>query len=155
MSYITQQVIRGGVTGIQIRGWDANDGVLAGDIVIPATINSLPVIWIYDQAFCNQNQITSITLPDVQIIGNRAFQSCYRLVTVNVGAALQIIGTAAFFDCEQLGPSINLPASMQTIGRDAFGWCWSLLDINYAGNNFRQVAPGAFGGASVNYNVRK
>ena len=54
-----------------------------GDVVVPDTIDGLPVTAIGDNAFCYCTSLTSITLPDsVTTIGRWAFQDCDADITV-------------------------------------------------------------------------
>lgn len=65
-----------------------------GDIVIPDTINSLPVTTIRVSAFRGKTNLTSVT----------------------IGSSVTSIGDAAFMGCNKL-TSITLPNNVTTIGR--------------------------------------
>jgi BspA type Leucine rich repeat region (6 copies) len=54
-----------------------------GDVVIPSTINDLPVTGIGDAAFYESLNLASVTIPEsVTNIGSQAFYSCLTLTSV-------------------------------------------------------------------------
>ena len=66
---------------ITIIGYNCSGGA----VNIPSTINGLPVTGI-GAAFENNNNVTSVTIPDSVIsIGNHAFDSCYTLTSATIG----------------------------------------------------------------------
>ena len=109
-------------------------------------------------AFCNCNNIISITIPEkVRIIGEGAFDNCYNLTTVIFEGDSQLeliddnafnyctslydiqipdgvvkIGYRAFYYCASL-ERINIPESVTYIGESAFNSCYYLDNIYYAG----------------------
>ena len=53
-------------------------------MVIPDSIDGMPVTEIGDEAFLNNSALTSITVPQtVERIGARAFKGCTRLQEMN------------------------------------------------------------------------
>jgi len=91
-----------------------------GDVVIPATINGVPVTKIGDFAFNSENGITSVSIPSgVTSIGFAAFTSCYSMKSVALPDTLETIGAAAFQDSNSLR-SIVIPASVTSIDDHAF-----------------------------------
>ena len=68
-----------------------------GGLVIPATHNGKPVIYIGDLAFFNCTKLTSVTIPDsVTIIGNQAFSFCSNLIYITIGNSVTSISSSAF-----------------------------------------------------------
>lgn len=64
----------------------------------------------------------------VKVIGNRTFERCDSLTSINIPDGVTNIGDKAFEDCKSL-VSINIPNSVTNIGNDAFSWCKSLTKI--------------------------
>jgi len=82
------------------------------EINIPPKIKNLPVKSIGKEAFANEENIISITIPDsVTTIGNNAFTGCNSLT------------------------SISIPDSVTSIEISAICYCTSLTAINVAGGN--------------------
>lgn len=100
------------------------------------------VVRIADEAFYNSS-LTSLTLPStVTAIGNRSFQYCTRLVTVDFGDSLSSIDFYAFDNCSSL-TSVTLPDSIYSIESSAFCCC---KNMNYfmLGRHIDHVGSGAF-----------
>lgn len=69
---------------------------------------------------CNNQNFTTVSIPDsVTVIDEGAFGGCSYLTNVHLGNHVQTIGYCAFVDCWNL-ERINIPASLTTIGQDAF-----------------------------------
>lgn len=70
-----------------------------GDVVIPATLENLPVRIIGSDAFSGCINLTSVVIPDsVANIGSRAFDGCTNLTAVTIPDSVQEIGVDAFCD---------------------------------------------------------
>ena len=92
-----------------------------GKIVIPATINDMPVTSIAMYAFMDKTNLSSVTIPAcVVTIGNSAFYECTNLseVVFAEGSKLTNIPDAAFQGTAL--SSINLPDAITSIGNYAF-----------------------------------
>jgi hypothetical protein len=85
--------------------WTTNNGTITitrytgpgGDVVIPATINGMPVTRIGNVAFFICTSLTSVTIPDsVTSIGDHAFGWCISLTRVVIGARVTDIEDMAF-----------------------------------------------------------
>ena len=66
---------------------------------------------------------------EVKVIGDRAFEFCGFLTSINIPNSVTMIGDEAFEWCDSL-TNINIPNSVTTIGWHAFGGCKSLTNIN-------------------------
>jgi autotransporter-associated beta strand protein len=74
-----------------------------GEVLIPATINGLPVRRIGERAFYNNAAMTGVTIPaGVTSIGNLAFMLCHGLTSVTIPASVNSIEDQAFSDCSDL-----------------------------------------------------
>jgi hypothetical protein len=111
------------------------DGVLNGDVKLPATLGGLPVIAIGDSAFSDCQAIISMTLPDtVTNIGNAAFQGCHALLRVTIPNGVTNIGDHAFSGCDHLA-GILIPDSVASIGCEAFIGCTNLANVSFQGKS--------------------
>jgi hypothetical protein len=86
------------------------------------------------------------------LIGNAAFTSCIRLVSINLPVGLRSIGDSAFFYCREL-VSINLPANVNTIEARAFGNCNSLVSIKLS-SSLSLIGDSAFERCSSLINIK-
>lgn len=110
-------------------------GGAGGAVVIPPTINGLPVVRIGDSAFSGCATLTSLSISsNVTGIGNFAFYNCAALAAVTLSAELASLGILAFHGCASLG-SLEIPAGVTNIGDAAFGNCDALTNILVAAAN--------------------
>jgi hypothetical protein len=151
-----------------------NDGTItitglfgpSGDVIIPSTIDGLPVIGIGAQAFSGCTRLTSVTIPDsvtnigdeafrncasltsitipdsVTSIGSDAFVRCIGLTNVTIGDSVTTIGESAFYSCTSL-ISVTIPDSVTTIGESGFDHCASLTNVTI-GNSVTTIGDSAF-----------
>lgn len=98
-------------------------------VVIPATINGMPVTKIGSLAFVDNTDLVKVILPEgILEIGNNAFDSCYNLYSVQLPESLKVIGNRAFrWDFNLC--AINLPSNLEKIGIEAFMGCNGLTWI--------------------------
>lgn len=87
-----------------------------GDIVIPNSV-------IYDNKEYN---VTSI--------GERAFELCNGITSINIPESVTNIEDWAFFGCLSM-TSINIPKNVTSIGNNALGCCVNLTSITVASDN--------------------
>ena len=118
----------------------------AASVEIPATINSMPVASIGDNAFLYRTSITSVTIPEsVTSIGEAAFYYCTSLTSVTMAPGVMSIGIDAFSYCDSL-VTLSVPATVQYLGQYAVDGR-SLKAIYFYGN-----APNTDPGASFYWN---
>ncbi|MBQ4143776.1 MAG: leucine-rich repeat domain-containing protein [Thermoguttaceae bacterium] len=105
------------------------------EVLIPSTIDGLPVTHIGDSAFWCRKHLTSVTIPEsVTHIGKKAFYWCESLTSIQLPENLTHLGERAFFLCKSL-PSVTIPASVSHIGGGAFSLCWKLREIFVSSKN--------------------
>lgn len=121
-------------------------------IVIPSTIQGLPVKKIDSSGFANCYKLSHIELPNtLEEIGISAFYQCDSLVSIEIPRSVKRIMPSAFYDCsfletvifnegleniERLAFSyceklkyIDLPSTMKYIGEDAFDVCFDVESV--------------------------
>lgn len=77
-------------------------GTAYGEVVVPATIDGVPVRIVGDRAFNGFDSITKVTLPpEIRAIGRKAFAGCSELVSLQVGN-IHYIAEDAFEGCVKL-----------------------------------------------------
>ena len=137
------------------------------NVVVPATIDSLPVTSIGNSAFGYCTSLSNIVIPDsVTSIGSGAFSGCNRLPSISIpdsvtnigygtfarctnltsvllGNSVISIGDSAFSECTSLS-SIVIPDSVTNIGDSAFGYCISLASLSIP-DGVTSIGNGAFG----------
>jgi outer membrane protein assembly factor BamB len=99
-----------------------------GAVIIPSTIENLPVSTIGDYAFSSAS-VTSVVIPNgVTRIAAGAFDSCTQMTSVSIPASVTIIGWGAFFGCSAL-TAVTIPNGVVTIDESAFSWCSALTTV--------------------------
>ena len=97
------------------------------DVVIPQSIDGLPVTMIGDKAFSRSN-IKSVIIPEgVTYIGVEAFDSCRSLTSVSIPSTLSEIAENCFSGCQKLKTVLGLE-HITTFGNWCFHWCRSLTN---------------------------
>jgi len=121
--------------GVTITGYTGN----ARDIVIPRTINGMPVTAIGRDAF-SRKKLASVTFPDtVTVIGAGAFFS-NRLTELTLPGSVTTIENLAF-SYNRL-KNVNLPDSLESIGIRAFAD--NRLDTIYLPDSLEYIGDAAF-----------
>ena len=113
---------------------ESRDGIIityrtgnATNVVVPDTIESIPVVGIQAGLFYSDTDVQSVTLPvTVTAIPNDAFRGCTSLVSVNLQGVTNV-GLNAFRGCNNL-TNVSLPKAA-IIGNGAFFGCTSLTAI--------------------------
>lgn len=104
-----------------------------GEVMIPSTINGLPVTAIGDHAFNSNREITAVSLPEgLKRLGHGAFYFCDNLLSIELPQSLEVIMPYALFANESL-TSLTIPAAVSYIGNNAVFGCLNLSDIRFLG----------------------
>lgn len=112
--YLTYYITADGITITDC------DTAISGDIVLPDTIEDLPVTVIGEQAFRSCSKITSLTLPSsIKAIEMQAFSYCSALESVTLNEGIEKLGTFIFQSCNKLA-NVYIPSSLTEIPRRAF-----------------------------------
>jgi hypothetical protein len=126
-------------SAITITGY----GGPCGTVIIPDSINGLPVTSIANDAFERQTSLTSVTIPgSVTNIGAGAFDNCTNLTTMTIASGITSIGDSAFYECYSL-TNVMIPGSVTNIGDYAFYFCTNLTSVTIA-NGVTCIGDSAF-----------
>ena len=122
-----------------------------GKVVIPVSVayngNIYSVTSIGDKAFDGCDGLTSIEIPNsVTSIGSDAFDNCYGLTSIEIPNSVTSIGNYAFRYCDGL-TSIEIPNSVTSIGGGAFEGCFGLTSITIP-NSVTSIGWSAFEGTA-------
>ena len=102
----------------------------AAEVVIPETIEGVPVTAIGDSAFSGCGSLTSISIPDsVTSVGSCAFEDCSGLTSINIPDGVANIEYGAFSGCSSL-TGISIPDGVASIEDYAFYKCSSLTSVS-------------------------
>ncbi len=122
-----------------------SSGTVAGylgygaNVAIPDTINNTKVKAIGDDAFANNYNLVSVSIPStVTKIGNSAFEGCYNLEKVYIPSSVTSISSTAFDNC----PSLVIYYSSS-----------SSTAYKYAGNNGIERKSGTASTVKVTFNA--
>ena len=128
------------IDGYMVSGYNGSDT----DVVIPSTYKKEKVSEISDNAFKNNMNITSVSIPgSVVRIWDDAFRDCKKLASVGFGGdGLESIETRAFYGCEAL-TSVALPNSVTSIQEGAFEKCSALASVSF-GDQLQELGVRAF-----------
>nr|MCR5491004.1 leucine-rich repeat domain-containing protein [Bacilli bacterium] len=101
-----------------------------GDVVIPETHEGQTVVAIGEEAFCDNRNIVSVTMPKtMEVIGVKAFYACRTLKSVTFGRDTDHICRDAFSYCPEL-KSVVLNDGFTNLGDSAFASCMSLETVS-------------------------
>lgn len=93
------------------------------DVVIPSTLDGLPVTTIGAAAFKDCANLTSVEIPDsVTTINKNAFYGCSGLTSIEIPDSVTTINERAFAYCTGL-TRVDIPSSVTYVGSYAFDGC--------------------------------
>jgi len=131
------------------------DQAVVGKLTIPDTWGGYPVTRIGEQAFSGCEKLIGLAIPtSVTSIGNEAFQMCYALRSISIGA-----GNPAYIDENGVlfnkskteliqypagkKGSYSIPNSVKNIGDNAFSACFDLTSVTIP-NSVKIIGNNAF-----------
>lgn len=122
------------MTGASISEYTGTQGT-ASTTSITYPQNTIP-----NNAFFAKSTLTSIKIPTGTVtIDDYAFYSCNGLTgTFNLPSALKTIGNLSFINCSGIS-SIDIPSTVTTIGMMAFSGSSALISVNENNTNFASL----------------
>mgnify|MGYP002733144164 CR=1 FL=1 len=135
-------------TYVEITGSVKED--LTGELIIPETLDDLPVRSISSKAFGGPGEafttpgysISSLVLPDnLYQISNNAFYKCKNINSITFGSNILNIGSFAFSYVNIT--SLKIPDTVVEIGSHAFSECKNLKSV-VLGKSMTSVSEGMF-----------
>ena len=107
-------------------------------VTLPSSLNTVGV-----RAFYGCRSLREIKIPDsVKTIYDDAFFGCDAMTSAELGSYLESLGMQAFYGCKSL-KSVDLPMSLQEIKPSTFYGCANLTSVSLGGVN--TVGKDAFG----------
>ena len=155
------------ITALPIQAFYKSTNV--ENLILPNTL-----ITIGEEMFY-QSKLKTVVIPaNATTIGNSAFEQCASLISIDIPANVETIGTAVFWGCSSLTTvtfekgsqlktigggssyygafsyctaltSIEIPASVETIGASAFVYCSSLATVTFEnGSQLKTIGGGSY-----------
>ena len=127
----------------EINSFSFTEGTDDPVVLVPETIEDIPVTTICASAFSWKDKITEVILPDtVTTIENGAFYNCSSLKVVIIPDSVKYIGDSAFQNCASL-EYVIIGDGLETLGDLAFKGCSSLKYLDL-GSSVKEIGSGAF-----------
>lgn len=138
-----------------------------GDVIIPAEINTLPVVAISTDAFWPQTtNFIAITIPQTltNFVGPDPFPSCNYLVSISVHALNPVFSSAdgvlfnktkttlIQYPTSRNAADYILPAGVTAVGRFAFSGCFTLTSVTIS-DSVTNIGSSAFSSCGYLTNV--
>ena len=101
------------------------------NVVLPATIDGLPVNEISNSAFENNKTIQSINLDNITSIGNYAFDKCSNLASIGDYSNVTSFGMYSFEDCDSLNLGLSFTASEVYFEFSCFSGCDGITSVRF------------------------
>ena len=106
-----------------------------GELIIPASLDGIPITVITESAFSGNKKIRKVNLPEGLItIDKYAFSDCSNLTEINFPQSLKTIEYRAFIRCNKL-ERITLSKLITKIDSEAFGGCNNFFEISVDSKN--------------------
>ena len=104
----------------------------SGTFAIPNSINSIPILFISNNAFDGCSAMEHVIFPDsLQYIGDEAFYNCSGLLDLSIPENVKEIGEKAFWGCSSLkSVQIHSQPNDFKIRKEAFANCNSIQDLS-------------------------
>ena len=156
------------ITALPIQAFYKSTNV--ENLILPNTL-----ITIGEEMFYQSKLKTVVIPANATTIGNSAFEQCASLISIDIPANVETIGTAVFWGCSSLTTvtfekgsqlktigggsssyygafsyctaltSIEIPASVETIGASAFKGCSSLATVTFEnGSQLKTIGGGSY-----------
>ncbi len=127
---------------IMVTGCDGGVGSCANPLVIPSTIEGLPVAEIGSGAF-QRASFSAITLPStLTAIRSNAFEEASNISSIVIPEGVTEIDSDAFHKATKLA-SVSLPSTLTYLGDEAFYQAFSLTNITLP-SGLTYLGSGAF-----------
>ena len=129
-------------SGYEVVGYD----VTLSSLIIPSSVDGVPVTSIGDKAFKDLEISGDIVIPKtIERIGEEAFMNAYSLDgKIYLPSSLNTIGDRAFFGCSSLEGDLIIPDSVESIGSQAFAFCVKLGKGVYGGKGLKNIGHDVF-----------
>ena len=102
------------------------------DIVIPASINGVPVSMVCKRSFAANDRIVSIKIEEgVYYVGREAFSECNNVASIELPTSLTAIDGYAFNDCNKV-TEVAIPYGLQDLRINPFARCEALKAFTLA-----------------------
>lgn len=126
-------MITGHESGEERVEYDDNGEVINPvDVVIPASINGVPVSMVYQSAFQGNRRLVSVVIEDgVYYVGREAFHECSNVASVVLPDSITALEGYCFSTCEKV-MEVALPRGLQDITKNPFASCSSLQRFTLA-----------------------
>lgn len=131
--------------------FDESSGTITGckqnatNITVPEYINGVKVVSLGDRAFENCANLYTINLPEsITTIGQECFKGCESLQSITLPNNVTSIGTGVFTDCSSLGTA-TLSNSLTFIPNRTFKNCQSLNNVKI-NSSIQSIGLEAFAG---------
>lgn len=129
-------------------GSEGTEIPVSGDVIIPSSIDGIPVTRITSLGFGYNEGITSVVIPDsVTEIGSAAFSNCINLKSVTIPDSVTLMEDSIFETCTSL-TDVNIPMSITSIERSMFYDCKNLANISIP-STITEIGDDAFNNSGL------
>lgn len=134
--------------GVYVSDYTGNDT----DLVIPETLLDLPVLAIYQGAFCDNTDLTSVSFPEsLNSVFAFSFRNASKITSINFSTGLSQLSLGSFQECTSLKQADLSMTKLSQISNQAFYKCSSLEKVVLP-ETCTEIRPFAFADcSSLNY----